>query len=59
MIRVDLQISRDIPILRACRIKNGPQVKKTHPILGKIEMLDEFSFRDIWTIKYPAVVAWR
>ena len=34
VIRVDLQLSRDIPILRAHRIKNGPLVKGTHPILG-------------------------
>ena len=35
VIRVDLQISRDIPILRAQRIKSGPQVRGTHPILGQ------------------------
>lgn len=34
VIRVDLQLSREIPILRAHRIKNGPLVKGTHPILG-------------------------
>ena len=34
VIRVDLQLSRDIPILRAHRIKTGPLVKGTHPILG-------------------------
>ena len=36
VIRVDLQLSRDIPILRAHRIRNGPLVKGTHPILGKL-----------------------
>ena len=34
VIRVDLQITRDIPILRAQRQRSGPQVKGTHPILG-------------------------
>jgi len=33
VIRVDLQLSRDIPILRAHRIKNGPRIHGTHPIL--------------------------
>ena len=36
VIRLDLQLSRDIPILRATRIKNGPLVKGTHPILGDL-----------------------
>ena len=35
VIRVDLQITRDIPILRAQRQRSGPQVKGTHPILGQ------------------------
>ena len=36
VIRVDLQLSRDIPILRAHRIKNGPRIHGTHPILGDL-----------------------
>lgn len=35
VIKVDLQISRDIQIIRAQRIRSGPQVKGTHPILGR------------------------
>ena len=35
IIRLDLQLSREIPILRAYRSRNGPLVKGTHPILGK------------------------
>jgi hypothetical protein len=35
VIRVDLQLSRDIPVLRAHRIRSGPLVKGTHPIQGK------------------------
>ena len=35
VIKIDLQMTRDIPILRAVRIKNRPMVKKTHPILGQ------------------------
>ena len=34
VIRVDLQISREISISRAQRIKTGPLVRGTHPILG-------------------------
>ena len=39
VIRVDLQLSRDIPILRAHRIRNGPLVKGTHPILGNLILM--------------------
>lgn len=43
VIRVDLQLSREIPILRAHRIKSGPLVKGTHPILGtKLQHTNSF-----------------
>jgi len=47
VIKIDLQMTRDIPILRALRIKNGPMVKKTHPILGRLhENLNEFQLKN-------------
>ena len=37
MIKTDLQMSREMHILRAQRITTGPQIRGTHPIVVSFE----------------------
>ena len=41
---------RDIPILRAQRIRSGPQIKGTQPILGKTWLHSELSLKFVYVL---------
>ena len=59
MIKVDLQMSREIHIIRAQRITTGPHIRGTHPIVVSFENYrDKVRKTRLNVLKYSSDLKW-